>query len=1296
LCVCLYLAANRYLMVKKSLVWLYGASTALLWLGIIVLAGSVLSLRYYLLPHVKDYKDRIAVEASQLAGRHITIGDIEANWDGLSPHLELYKVDVFDQQGQPALHLDHVETSLSWLSLPLLEPRLSKLVIHQPDLLIRRAVDGNIFVAGISISEPGESDLPNWLLRQSSISVDDATVVWQDDLRRAAPLALNKLSLQISTPPWEGLLGHHRFGLRATPSAGASTPIDVRGNVWGSNVDRPEAWRGTLYAKLEGTDIAAWRAWLDYPFDLTQGFGATQFWLDFAKGQAEQVTADVVLANVRTRFGKGMPETGLQNLSGRLSWHRLADGNELQGERLQFATANGFSMKNGSARVAIREQAGKDTLEGRAALDEIDLEPFAAFAEHLPLGKQLQKILADLAPKGRLQQVEFSWQGDRDAAREYSIHGHFADLGIGSVQNYPAFSGLSGALDATEKGGALSIDARNAQLDLKGALRWPIPADRLTGKVTWQNSNGVVNVKVSKLAIANQHMSGNLDADYRYDGKKGGYLDLNGKFGNANGKYARFYYPTVLSKETLEWLDSSVLNVHAEDINIVIKGYLDDFPYPNNTNGEFKISARFTDGVLDYADGWPKIEGMRLNMLFHGDRMDMDIDQGHIYGGHILKAKVAIPSLEADHPVVEIQGEMQAPAADALKFVNTSPVIETIDHFTDHMQASGSGKVLLELHVPIENPEATRVKGSYLVSNGTVVDPDLPSLDHVNGKLEFTESSLRAQNVSANIYGGPGKFSLETGKDGLLKVTARGKIGEAGIRQIVNHPLAQKVHGAADWSGEVNLRNRLTTIDVRSQLAGLSVALPPPFGKNATENVPFRFERRQQNDKQELMSITYGNAASARLLRVERNGALTLERGAIGLGGATAELPAQRGIVVNGKLANLDWEQWSSLLPKPEETKDSGSAELSALNLNVGALDIFGRRINDLSLSAKAVSDGWQATVQSREASGDLQWQGQGNGKIFARLKSLTFPDAAPAKLSEPKLSAAAEQTPADNYPALDIVAEHFEANQKTFGRLELLANQQGGDWSIEKLKVSNPDNTLNMNGEWRNWRRHPNTRLNLTWEVGDVGKTLDRFGYPGTIKGGSGTLSGQIRWPGSPHEFSLASLSGNLQLDTGKGQFLKIQPGVGRLLGILSLQSLPRRLLFDFRDVFSDGFGFNKISTSIRIDKGIMRSDDFRMDGPAAKVALSGETDLDRETLNLHIQVTPSLSDSLSVAAFAGGPVAGAAAFVAQKLLRDPFSRLAAYEYDVTGTWDNPQEVKSEKSKAPPPATPGSVPAAK
>ena len=199
-----------------------------------------------------------------------------------------------------------------------------------------------------------------------------------------------------------------------------------------------------------------------------------------------------------------------------------------------------------------------------------------------------------------------------------------------------------------------------------------------------------------------------------------------------------------------------------------------------------------------------------------------------------------------------------------------------------------------------------------------------------------------------------------------------------------------------------------------------------------------------------------------------------------------------------------------------------------------------------------------------------------------------------------------------------------------------------------------------------------------MKWTINDLGKTLKRLGHDETINGGEGELTGQLNWAGSPHEFNILNLNGDLQFEVHKGQILKVQPGVGRLFGLLSLQSLPRRLSLDFRDLFSSGFAFDKIDATVKIDHGVLRSDNFEMAGPAANVTIKGETNIQKETQNLLVNVMPHISDSLSLAALAGGPLAGAVAFLAQKILKDPLNKIASTQYQIVGTWDNPQEVNT------------------
>jgi uncharacterized protein YhdP len=162
-------------------------------------------------------------------------------------------------------------------------------------------------------------------------------------------------------------------------------------------------------------------------------------------------------------------------------------------------------------------------------------------------------------------------------------------------------------------------------------------------------------------------------------------------------------------------------------------------------------------------------------------------------------------------------------------------------------------------------------------------------------------------------------------------------------------------------------------------------------------------------------------------------------------------------------------------------------------------------------------------------------------------------------------------------------------------------------------------------------------------------------------------------------HRIDYGSLSGRLALKAAKGQFMKVDPGVGRLLGVLSLQSLPRRVTLDFRDIFSDGFAFDSIIGSAKIASGVAVTDDMAMAGPAASVAITGRADLAKETQDLTVRVVPTIGDSIAVAAGVVllNPIIGAGALLAQRLLRDPLGQMLAYEYRVTGSWAEPKVIR-------------------
>jgi len=540
-------------------------------------------------------------------------------------------------------------------------------------------------------------------------------------------------------------------------------------------------------------------------------------------------------------------------------------------------------------------------------------------------------------------------------------------------------------------------------------------------------------------------------------------------------------------------------------------------------------------------------------------------------------------------------------------------------------------------------------------------------------------------------------LNLTTGKDKTIFVTTKGKISDAGLKQLITSQgqnnqslknITNYLSGSTDWTGNITIQKPVVDISIQSNLIGLGSRLPVPLNKSANEPLNLQIDKKK-TPTADTISVSLSNIIAAKIIRTGQNDQFVFDRGNILVNSITASniKPIDsntKGLQVTGNLEYLDADAWRNVIRDVvgNQTQKT-TVTLPKLDLKINALDIFDRRINQLKLINTTDKDDLRLTIQSREISGDLKWSSENNGKLIARLTNLTVPDATPNQVK----NAAKEATASDfkklqqDYPALDITAEQFMYNKKNFGALELVAYPQNDNWNIEKLKLIKSDSIISAEGQWNNWVKNPNTYLNITWDIKNLGKTLNQVGYPDTIKGGEGTLSAQLHWPGSPHQFNSKGLNGDLQLDLKKGQFLKVQPGVGRLLGLLSLQSLPRRLTLDFRDLFSNGFAFDSINGTAKISQGVMRSDNFQMSGPAADVAIKGETNLQNETQHLYVKVLPHVSDSLSLAALAGGPLAGAVAFLAQKILKDPFNKIASSEYEIIGTWDNPQEVNAPKA---------------
>ena len=431
-------------------------------------------------------------------------------------------------------------------------------------------------------------------------------------------------------------------------------------------------------------------------------------------------------------------------------------------------------------------------------------------------------------------------------------------------------------------------------------------------------------------------------------------------------------------------------------------------------------------------------------------------------------------------------------------------------------------------------------------------------------------------------------------------------------------------------------------------------------------------------------------------------------RGGIGVLEAAPSPP--NGVLAHVSADRLDTDAWQDAVERLSAgtaAPASGSVGAAAtgygpdrIALRVRELQVGTRQLDGLVAGISNEDGVWRANVEAEQLNGYLEYRpsrsGQGAGRVYARLARLALP-----KSDADQVETLLDQQPPSAVPALDIVVEDFELRGKRLGRVEIEAvNRSSGEgrdgmreWRLNRFSIVTPEAQLSGNGSWSevggtfvtmpgagaSVRRR--AVMNFKLDVANAGALLERLGTGHAIRGGKGQLSGQVSWLGSPLALDYPSLSGDVHVSVDAGQFLKAEPGATRLLSVLSLQSLPRRLALDFRDVFQEGFAFDNIAGDLKIAGGVAQTNNLRMRGVQAAVLMEGRADIARETQDLRVIIVPEINAGTASLAYAViNPAIGLGTFLAQALLRKPLAQAGTREFHVTGPWADPKVERIER----------------
>jgi len=933
----------------------------------------------------------------------------------------------------------------------------------------------------------------------------------------------------------------------------------------------------------------------------------------------------------------------------------------------------GHQWPFGDLALAVSEEPEGDR-HISAAADYLRIDDVARILQVRWPRKELREPIEALQPRGEVRDLRFRAAISAEHT-EWQLMGKFSGLTTAPWGEIPGLENLEGRLHGQQDRLAVRLDSHDARVRFRDLFRDPIELVDLEGRLDVLHEDGRWRLRSEQLIANTPHIDTRtrVALDYRPDRPL--FLDLQTDFSEGDAAHALRYYPTgIMDEDVVAWLDASIRSGRVPGGTALVHGPLDAFPYEETPSGVFQVVFDTRDLELDYLEGWPTLEHLDAHVRFHGNQLDIELDSASIYDSRVTETSAHMASLNPASPL-QVNGRVTGPLRDILRLLQDDALRDDFGDVVAPMRAKGDSELRMAFTIPLEDEVGYALDGQLHLGGAEMSLPDWGfTISDIRGRLDFDLEGLSANGIRAYTLGSPVTVDVSAREDGTTRLRTRGRLDIRDIdRQLPTIPL-RAADGAADFTIDLDIpptgapKDAPGILAVESDLKGVRVGLPRPFGKQADEGGPLAVSL-PIGGQRAAGHLSYAGQIDARFT----SDGDTVD---VVLGGGKARLGSTAGIRIVGKPGTVDLLEWGDALNSLPDMEGGGPDSLE-VDLQFERLQADNLGIDDLRLNAGLQSGLWQGEVEAPNLVG-----------TFSAARELTHRPIQ-VDLERLNLSAALgdqdfEVVPTPDphngpdpttMPGLVLNIAELRINDAELGQLRLNAQRSPAGLQLTQFNLTGGQLELQSAGHWSRIGPRYETEWGGSIHTGNLGDLLVDLGYSRQVELAPSELEFLLRWPGNPAQLHRATLDGRIGLDVGAGRIVELDPGVTRVVGLLNLNALTRRLRLDFSDIYKKGYSFDSLRGDFHFADGTARTDNLRVNGPSGRIDLNGSADLVGETLDQHVTVTPQYDATLPIAGtLAGGPVAGLAVLVVQKAMTKQVDNLNRFEYSLSGPWDQPE----------------------